>query len=453
MAFKLFTFRNANSFLREASFIAKQRYVLVFFTIVFALSVFAVWSGVKETTAQTQTIERLLEKDQIDRANMLAKQKDYGGAAYYSFHLTYSSPSSLAFAAMGQRDIFPWKHRVRMLALEGQIYETDADNPELSFLGRFDFAFLVSVLLPLFVILLLHDLRASERDAGRYDLLVVTAKSQRHLWATRALVLTTSLALAVLLPFLVGAFITRAPLADTLLMALVVIAHLGFWLVLTYVVTGLKFNAKQSAARIASMLLAIWLVFTVLIPVGSDAAIDELVASPAGGEISLTQREAVNDAWDIPFEETWQPFLAKHPEWADKTEMESRFEWKWYYAFQQVGDQKAAALSQAYRDATEHKDALAGAVSFFSPPMLTQRLLSMIAETDTQSSLAYEQRVRDYHGELRQFYYPLLFNKVAFSQEVMTKLPHFTEVMSKEVKSTESKSAANTKTASSTQGQ
>ena len=445
MAFKLFTFRNANSFLREASFIAKQRYVLVFFTIVFALSVFAVWSGVKETTAQMQTIERLLEKDQIDRANMLAKQKDYGGAAYYSFHLTYSSPSSLAFAAMGQRDIFPWKHRVRMLALEGQIYETDADNPELSLLGRFDFAFLVSVLLPLFVILLLHDLRASERDAGRYDLLVVTAKSQRHLWATRALVLTTGLALAVLLPFLVGAFITQAPLADTLIMALVVIAHLAFWLVLTYVVTGLRFNAKQSAARIASMLLAIWLVFTVLIPVGSDAAIDELVASPAGGEISLTQREAVNDAWDIPFEDTWQPFLAKHPEWADKTEMESRFEWKWYYAFQQVGDQKAATLSQAYRDATEHKDALAGAVSFFSPPMLTQRLLSMIAETDTQSSLAYEQRVRDYHGELRQFYYPLLFNKVAFSQEVMTKLPQFTEIRNT--------SAANTKTASSTQGQ
>ena len=55
-------FTHSNSFLREASFIAKQRYVLVFFTIVFALSVFAVWSGVKETTAQTQTIERLLKK-------------------------------------------------------------------------------------------------------------------------------------------------------------------------------------------------------------------------------------------------------------------------------------------------------------------------------------------------------------------------------------------------------
>ncbi|REL28192.1 DUF3526 domain-containing protein [Thalassotalea euphylliae] len=448
-------FTSSNSFLREASFIAKQRYVLVFFTIVFALSVFAVWSGLKETTAQTQTIERLLEKDQIDRANMLAKQKDYGGAAYYSFHLTYSSPSPLAFAAMGQRDIFPWKHRVRMLALEGQIYETDADNPELSFLGRFDFAFLVSVLLPLFVILLLHDLRASERNAGRYDLLVVTAKSQRHLWVTRALVLTTGLALAVLLPFLVSAFITQAALADTLLMALVVIAHLAFWLVLTYVVTGLKFNAKQSAARIASMLLAIWLVFTVLIPVGSDAAIDELVASPAGGEISLTQREAVNNAWDIPFEETWQPFLAEHPEWADKTQMESRFEWKWYYAFQQVGDQKAAALSQAYRAATEHKDTLADTVSFFSPPMLTQRLMSNIAETDTASSLAYEQRVRDYHAKLRQFYYPLLFNKVAFSQEVMTKLPQFTQVKSTEAKNTQvtDTEAANTNKVSSTQGQ
>ena len=66
-------------------------------------------------------------------------------------------PSALAFAARGVRDDLPWKHRIRMLALEGQIYETDAGNPELSRIGKLDFAFVAAFLLPLLLILLLHD--------------------------------------------------------------------------------------------------------------------------------------------------------------------------------------------------------------------------------------------------------------------------------------------------------
>ena len=87
---------------REANFLTKQRYILALFSIVFLLSVFAIWSGISETRFQLSTIERLQEKDTIDRESVLAKQKDYGSAAYYSFHLTYSAPSAIAFAAMGQ---------------------------------------------------------------------------------------------------------------------------------------------------------------------------------------------------------------------------------------------------------------------------------------------------------------------------------------------------------------
>ena len=410
---------------REVNFLAKQRYIVVLLSIVFLLSVFAVWSGISETRFQLSTIERLQEKDAIDRNSVLAKQKSYGSAAYYSFHLTYSAPSAIAFAAMGQRDIYPWKHRIRMLALEGQIYETDADNPELSFLGRFDFAFLISVLLPLFVILLLHDLRSAEREAGRYDLLITTARKRQRLWLSRASVLCSALAIVLLVPFIVGALFTQAPIASVGLIILVVIAHLLFWMLLTLGFTASKATAKQSSAQIASMLLSIWLVVTVLIPVGSDLSIDEMVESPNGGEIVLTQREAVNGAWDLPFSSTWDEFLPTHPQWADKTEMGDSFEWKWYYAFQQVGDQKAEVLSKAYRSATLAKNNLADRFALLSPPMLTQRLMSSIAETDTKAAIQYELNIREYHKALRDFYYPLMFNKAEFTQEAMTALPQF----------------------------
>lgn len=410
---------------REVRFLVKQRYFLAFLSIVFLLSVFAVWSGISETHTQLNTIERLQEKDLIDRESVLAKQTNYGSAAYYSFHLTYAAPSAMAFASMGQRDVYPWKHRIRMLALEGQIYETDTDNPELSFLGRFDFAFLVSVLLPLFVILLLHDIRSAEREAGRYDLLIASARKQQRLWFSRATVLCTALAVVMLVPFIMGALYTQAPLTSVLLIIFVVIAHLLFWMLLTLGFTSTKLAAKQSSAQIASVLLAVWLGVTVLIPVGSDMAINEIVRSPNGGEIVLTQREAVNNAWDIPDSDTWEPFLAAHPQWKDSTQMNSLFEWKWYYAFQQVGDQKAETLSKAYRSATLEKDTLAGRFALISPPMLTQRLLSSIAKTNVLASMKYEQEVRDYHKALRQFYYPLLFNKAKFDHEKISGLPQF----------------------------
>lgn len=413
--------------IREAKFLAKRRSLLALFSVIFLLSGFAVWSGLSESLEQTTTIERLLEKDKVDRESVLAHQPDYGSAAYYSYHLTYSKPSSLAFAAMGQRDVSPWKHRIGMLALEGQIYETDADNPELSFLGRFDFAFLVSVLLPLFVILLMHDLRAAEREAGRYDLLLTTAKNQNNLWLTRAAILCSALAVTIILPFALGAIISKAPLLETALMMLVVIGHIAFWAVLTFWFISRKAAAKQSATHLASMLLSIWLIVTVLIPVSSDLAIDELVDSPKGGDILMLQRETVNDAWDLPFSATWDKFLATHPKWKDHTQMDALFEWKWYYAFQQVGDQTASELSTAYRNATVEKDQLAGLMALVSPPMLTQRLMSSIAETDTQATLRYEQQIRDYHKKLRHFYYPLLFNKGEYNLKTMAELPQFSQ--------------------------
>ena len=409
--------------LREMRFLSKQRYIVSFVLVVFALSVFSVWSGIGETRQQQNTIERLVEKDARDRESVLSAQVDYGDAAYYSFHVTYSEPAPLTFAAMGQRDVFPWKHRLRMLALEGQIYETDTENPELSLFGRFDFAFIVSVLLPLFVILLLHDIRSGEREAGRYDLLVVSANNQHKLWTTRALVLSVALAIALLMPLVVGAMIMQASLVKTGLMALVTLGHLLFWVVLTMLLGRVMFLRGQNSPRIASTLLAVWLMLTVILPVVSDTIINQTIESPKGGDIVLLQREVVNEAWDKPFSATWDEFLGTHPEWTDYTSMESSFEWKWYYAFQQVGDQQATDLSRAYRDAIVRKDEAAGKVSLISPPMLVQRLMASIADTDIAASLAYEQSVRDFHRSLRAFFYPLLFEEKEFSHQKLADIP------------------------------
>jgi ABC-2 type transport system permease protein len=407
---------------REWLFMTRQRYVLVLLVCAFAISAFSVATGLSEVEQQRQTIERLKTADQIDRAEAQEKYNDPGSLAYYSFHLTYSEPSNLAFAALGARDIYPWKHRVRMLALEGQIYESDSQNPELAQAGKMDFLFVLSALSPLFIILLFHDLFASERANGRHDFLVSTASSLTGLWGSRALVRFLSIFACLMLPFYIGAIVSSSSFAGVFWVSVFSLAYLISWTLLS-VWLGKKAN---SAPSVASVLIGFWVLFAFVIPILGDLAISKGVHSPKGGDILLVQRESVNDAWDLPVQTTIDAFSAVHPQYKHYQHNAEGFDWGWYYAFQQVGDQQAAPLSEEYRIAASKKYTLAGYVAFISPPMLLQRKLTRIANTDAIAAFEYEQRIRDFHKELRLFYYPSLLGQQPFEKSTLDSMPSFT---------------------------
>lgn len=411
-------------FYREWRFMLRQKYIVVLLACTLMISFFAVFNGMSEIRQQQQTIDRLKNADQIDRKGAQEKHNDIGSLAYYSFHLTYSTPSELAFAALGQRDIYPWKHRIRMLALEGQIYESDVQNAELAQAGKIDFVFVLSALSPLLIILLFHDLFAGERNSGRYDLLITTTKSWFSLWGSRITVRFLSIFVCLLLPFYVGAWIFYTQFLTVLIVTSVSFIYLIFWTLLS-IWWGKK---AQSAPRIASGLIGIWVLLAFVIPILGDLAINQGVNSPKGGDIVLKQREIVNGAWDLPKRATMNAFVSTHPEYKEYTSMQSEFEWKWYYAFQQVGDQSVATLSNEYRTVARQKYDLAGYVSLFSPPLLLQRILTNIAKTDALAAFQYEQEIREFHQKLRDFHYPFLFSKIEFNKADLSTLPNFEPV-------------------------
>jgi ABC-2 type transport system permease protein len=331
----------------------------------------------------------------------------------------------LAFAALGERDVYPWKHRIKMLALEGQIYESDAQNPELAQTGKMDFAFVISALSPLFLILLFHDLIASERTSGRHDFLVTTAKSSYALWGSRITVRFVAVFTCLLLPFYIGALISNTSITNVLLVSLWCAIYFSFWTALS-VYLGKK---ASSAPRIASGLIGLWALFAFVIPILGNLVINQNVHSPKGSDILLTQREAVNDAWDLPVKTTMDAFIVTHPDYQDYKKAEDGFDWAWYYAFQQVGDQVAAPLSIEYRDAALKKHQLAGYISMLSPPMLILKKITSLAETDALAAFEYEQKIRDFHQSLRIFYYPWLFDPDGFDKSYLNRLPRFEQIL------------------------
>lgn len=410
-----------SALLREFRFLLRDRGALLWLSLALLLSVVATGLGMAEVREQRATITTLLAEDARDRADALGRQKDWGGAAYAAFHLTYAPPSRLAFAALGQRDTAPWLHRVRMLALEGQIHEADTRNPDFGLIGRFDFAFLAAVVAPLLLILLLHDLRAGERVAGRYDLLVATAGRPRRLWLPRAGVRFAGLALMLLVPFWVGAVLERVGAPALLLASALVLGGLAAWWLIIEAVDRLP----ATPPVMLSALVGVWIVLALLVPAASRAAIERAVPVPDGSTILMRQRETVNAAWDKPKAATMTPFLARHPEWAEYGDVKRPFEWKWYYAFQQVGDMQAEPLAQAYREGRLARDRMAARAAWLSPSALVEREFERLAGTDARAMIAYEDNVRAFHAKLRAFHYPLLFRDPPYDPQAFEGLPRY----------------------------
>ena len=348
------------------------------------------------------------------------RSRDYGSAAYYNFYGTWDTPSELAFVALGQRDIAPYMLRVRLLALEGQIYETDSLNPELGLSGRFDYEFVIAFLLPLFLVFLLHNLISSERESGRLPLLTATAGSVARLWVPRAGLRVLVALLCVLLPFWLIAAAGSTSVSQAFDVSVIVVAQVAFWSVLTLWLAG----STRPSSVIAAMLVSVWLLLSLLVPLAGKTVVDRASPVVDGADIALLQREAVNDAWDLPKAATMDPFFEVHPEWSDTAPI-GQWHWKWYFAFQHMGDLTAKDLSVAYRRSIAERDRLSGFVAFLSPAVAVQRAMQQAARTDVAAALAYDQRIRSYHTALREFYYPFLFTERPYDATDLAGAPAF----------------------------
>lgn len=283
---RLYACQKISAMMRELKFLLRDKPALLWLALAFALSIISVSLGVREVGLQKAQISELIELDKVEQEVVLAEQSDWGSVAYYTFHMTYDPPSDFAFVAMGQRDSLPWKHRIRMLALEGQIHESDAINPDFALVGRFDFAFLLSLIIPLFAILLLYDLRSGERSAGRLELLESSSGSGRRLWVERAFAQIGGLAILILIPLWIGGVISGASIGVLFKASVLTLCYLGLWTVISLLFAG----PNQTGARNLTLLSGIWLLICAVMPAMTSEISTRMVAVPAGGDIVLTPK-------------------------------------------------------------------------------------------------------------------------------------------------------------------
>ena len=405
---------------REFWFLARDKAAIYALMTLLVLSLIGATTGLQKINTQKHAIEAMIEADAADRETAQSALGDHGAAGYYSFYITYDWPSPLAFAAFGQRDTAPFMKRIRLLAIEGQIYQGESPNPLLAQIGSLDLAFISAYVLPLILIVLLYDLKAGERAAGRQTMLEAMPGSRLGLWGPRIVWRAAAALLCVAVPFAVGAYWEGARLSTTALAFLGIAINCVFWTVLAAL---LAYRAWRGA-MIAACLVGLWLTLNVLTPLGAQLLFVNQVSGPDGSDVALLQREAVNDAWDKPKDDILTPFAARYPQYAVKEDL-GPFDWRWYFAFQTMGDLAAQDISTAYRDAIRRRDDIAGTAAWFSPALALQRHLQKLAQTDVTAQLDFDTSIREYHQTLREFHFPMIFGKADFKREILEEYPRF----------------------------
>ncbi len=372
--------------------------------------VYGLYSGETSIRLQQAVLEESPKLYEAHQSYVLSRAPDSapaGDLLYYTFLHTHHEPSSWAPFALGGRDVHPFNLKVRLLTLEGQLYDSELTNPMALFYGNFDASFVIIALFPLLVIALTYGLISDEEESGAWKLVLAQGPPVAFVLATKLGVrLGCVLALAIAIVAL-GGLRFGAPWTTIVETAAVASGYLVLW----FGACSLVVAFRRSSPFNAIALLTLWLVWTVVGPSLANVVIATAMPVPEALEVTVRQRQGYHESWDRPQGEVMDNFYRSYPSYASYPIPDDRFSTGWYFAMNQMGDDEARKLAEAYRATIERRQELTDRVASFFPPVLAQRGFNRIARTDLESHLDYLDSVRAYHEELKAFFFPIVFRE------------------------------------------
>ena len=404
--------------------LARSTGVAVAVLLLLAIGIYAAWrSGRNIEAAESSTVAaETAYGDQLDY--LLSSYPPTTEAGEVLYYLAFPAPQPslpLAALARGRTEVETASLRIRLLALEGQLYEHETVNPRLAAAGDLDLAFLLIALIPLFIIALTYDLVSGEREGGTWNLVGLFAR-RRRLLAAKLASRACLVGAVVAVPIVVAWGLAGFPLDGRAGWAVALVAlHTLFWFALCLGVA----SGRRSSTANAMILVGTWVGLTLLAPAALSLANAILHPVPEALELTVRQRQGYHEAWDLPKVETMEVFYEDYPEWSHRTVPEDVFTWAWYYAMNHRGDQAARDASRAYRDVLREREGWARRWSLLVPPLATQLALDRLAATDLGAQLAYQDAVRRHHERLKTHFYPLFFDAAPIDAVDWDQVPAF----------------------------
>jgi ABC-2 type transport system permease protein len=391
---------------------------LVAFTVLLLFAggygIFTGQSAIEKQRAQMSNLSLLYNDNVKELKKQFPTDGDAGDIAYYHSYFVKHIPDGWAALSIGQRDVNPGYLKVRLLALQGQLYNSENTNPNQLAVGSFDLAFVFVFLLPLFIISISFNLLSADKENGTLTMVLSQPISLARFCFAK-LLFRFLLVLMVVCILLGAGILWTSAVADLRVgyWFTVIVLYTLFWFGVVSAITALN----RGSAFNAVSLIGIWLMLTIIFPTTINILATYNKPIPDGMEITMKQREEVHEGWDHPKEETMKRFFVHYPAYKNTGPIKGRFQWKWYFAFQELGDRSVAQQSVNYAKKLQDREHYTSALSILSTPATLQKMLNASAATDLEQHLDFLESVSRFHTALKAHYYPFLFNDKPWSHQ------------------------------------
>lgn len=334
----------------------------------------------------------------------------------------------LASLAVGQSDLLPSFTSASIWSASHTLLRNyEIENPTHLSHGRFDLAFVMVWLLPLFLLAATHDVVSAGREDGTWPLALSQPVRPTAVilgrWLPRCLIVLGATLVLSLLGALATGLSPSAPgtAVDLLLWSLLVTAYGAFWSTLGL---ALALGARTSAGAAVRQAVA-WLVLVLLVPAASNLLASSLHPTPSRLAFIQATRAAANLAQERA-ERTLSHYYADHPELvpADTDPDLNDFMTRFLAISADIQRQVDPLLSE-YERRLQRQQALLSALRFTSPAALLDEALSELAGNDGARLRRFQVQARGFLDAWKAFFTPRIFARASLTLADHAALPRF----------------------------
>ncbi|HEX8017829.1 MAG TPA: DUF3526 domain-containing protein [Flavobacterium sp.] len=357
------------------------------------------------------------QKEHIAR-NAEYHSDEMGLLLYYIKFSLVNKTFPINSLAIGQRDVNPSIQSVTIRGLEGQKYDSELNNPNNLMLGNIDFSFVLIYLFPLLIIAFTYNVISEEKESGTWKI-VATQSNNTFLYILKLFYIRI-LSLMALLTFtlFIAVFLLNIPLDNSLFTFYTIsILYILFWFAVCFFIVSLQKNSNFNAV----ILLTIWLFLIIILPATINTYIVNKYPVPEALELTLKQRNAYHEKWDMDKKATMNKFYSHYPQFKRYILPDTEFSWLWYYAMQQMGDDESAVQSKELETKLKQRNEAGQNIAQFIPTLHTQIQLNEIAKSDLGNQLLFMEKTNQFHEKLRLYFYPKIFDNADVKKENWSK--------------------------------
>lgn len=335
-------------------------------------------------------------------------------------------PSEFAVMSVGQSDLLPLvTNRITLFQTNYNLFTNfEQSNPVNLLAGRFDLAFVIIYLFPLFVFALSYNLLAGERETGTLQLLLSQPVKLETLIfgkivARFGLILAVALAVSLAAIFVSSINFSVDALTRLTLFAAAIFLYCLFWFLLAVFVNARGLSSVANAA----FLIGCWLFFVVIVPTLLNLAVTAIYPLPSRLELIEKTRRVDLEAGQTR-EKLLDKFYLDNPQVTPQNIGKKGFLGGAYVA-KLERERQVTPLNARYEQQLAAQQQAVRRLRFLSPAIAMQETLNDIAGTGTERHQHFVRQINEFFRQWNDFFKPRIFAEAKLTAQDYKQLPRF----------------------------